>query len=180
MDDMSDTIELFEHPTDWLPEYARGQVPDADEIERHLAACPRCREELELLRALAGAVPETMSEAERELVYSRIRERRRVSGSWLAGAWKVAAAIALVLSGVGIWQIVVAGEASGEWNPAMAMSGWEEEIEDLGVEDGDVLLALAYTPDRREVMWEDLTGLEPEELENLDPDQLVGPWEEEK
>jgi len=177
---MSDTIELFEHPTDWLPEYARGQVPDADEIERHLLACPECREELELLRVLAETSPETMSEAERDLVYGRIRERRRMAGSWLAGAWKVAAAIALVVSGLGVWQIVVAGESGGDWNPAMAMSGWEEEIQDLGVEDGDVILALAYTPDGRDVMWEDLTGLEPEELENLDPEQLVGPWEEEK
>ena len=177
---MSDTIELFDHPTDWLPEYVRGQVQDAHEIERHLAACSRCREELELLRVLAEAPPGAMSEAERELVYGLIRERRRVAGSWLAGAWKVAAAIALVVSGVGIWQIVATGEASDEWSPAVAMSGWEAEIEDLGVGASDVILALAYAQDRGDGMGTSLADLDPEDLESLEPEEIVAPWEEEQ
>ena len=83
-------------------------------------------------------------------------------------------------SGVGIWQIVAASSAAGEWNPAVAMSGWEEDIEDLGIGAGDVWLALAYAPDRRDATWEDLADLDPEDLASLDPDELVGPWEEDQ
>lgn len=171
----------MEHPTDRLVEYVRGTAPDGTEIERHLARCARCREELEIVRALAAVPLERLSDGERRFAYSEFRRRRETGTNWLSAAWKVAAAVALVATGVGIWRIADVSSVGGDdWNPSRALAGWEQEVEDLGVGAGVVSLALAYGPERSYANWEELAQLDPEELARLDPEELVGPWEEEE
>lgn len=177
---MSDTSPHADHPTDLLPDYVRGQVDGSETIERHLAECDACRVELEVLRALTGSQGEGMTAAEREFVYGRFARRRRETGEWLSVTWKIAAAIALLLTGVGVWQIVRTGGETGEWDPEVALDAWEEDLADLQPGVGEVRLALGLgfvslegespesTWEEFEVPWE----------EGIDPIDLVAPWEE--
>ncbi|MGH7541008.1 MAG: zf-HC2 domain-containing protein, partial [Gemmatimonadota bacterium] len=133
-----------DHPTDALPDYVRGEAADAGAIERHLARCGECRDEVTLLRTLAAAPRLALTARERERGFEAFRraavgeERasrgsragRRGSGgpdTWRSTAWKIAAAIALLLTGYGAWRAVqVGGDAGGvAWNPQAAIDAWE-------------------------------------------------------
>lgn len=176
---MSDISLQADHPTDTLPDYARGRVEDAEPIERHLAECRACRVELEILRALADSEAEGMTAAEREFVYDRFARRRRETASWLAATWKIAAAIALLLTGVGVWQIVRTGGGAGDWNPQLVLDAWEEDLADLQPAVGEVRLALGFVSLDGEALeaWEEF-DVPWEEMEGVDPIDLVAPWEE--
>lgn len=171
------------HPVDALPEYARGVADDPGSIERHLAECASCRAELELVRALSEAAPGSLSDVERERVWRGFETRRRaVSGrrrgsppatgpagpAWLRVTWRAAAAIALLLGGLGVWQ-VRSGTDSTDWSPELALEGWEEELAELDVPAGEVRLAFGL---RDDPAWQDLT--------EVNPWDLPAPWEEER
>lgn len=169
---MKDMREV-EQASEWLPEYVRGKAPDEAQVERLLAEDSGAREEVEILRALAEAGVEPMSRAEREYVFEEFRRSRRVSGTWLSAAWKIAAAIALLLTGVGVWQIATVS-VNGEWDPTLAIEGWQADLEDLQPAATDVILALGYDVEPV-VPWAPW-----DEAGSLDPDELVGPWEVER
>lgn len=63
---------------------------------------------------------------------------------WLSAAWKVAAAAAVVAMGLGVWQVNRHAGAADEWNPAAAIRGWEEDLEDLRPAPEEVRAALGY------------------------------------
>lgn len=180
---MSDIRQHADHLTDALPEYARGRMeaPDAiAAIERHLSECDACRVELEILRALADAPLAVMTDAEREYAYGRFAERRRETRGWLAATWKIAAAIALLMTGVGVWQVVRAGGETGEWNPQFVLDAWEEDLADLQPGVGELGLALGFVSLEGEALggpWEEF-GVPWEEMEGVDPIDLEAPWEE--
>lgn len=174
---MSESSLHTEHPVDELPDYARGVASDAARIERHLAGCDDCRAELGLLRALGASGPPPLSDMERERVRRAVQERRgaarRRTGPhpWLALTWRVAAAIALLLTSVGVWRVVQEGSAT-DWDPGLALDGWGEEVAELGLEAGDVRLALG-------VGILDDAGLEPS-WDGSDLEELMLPWDQEE
>lgn len=185
---MSETRARSDHPADRLPEHARGAASEAEAraIERHVAACGRCRDELELLRTLAGSSAVTMTAEERERAFEAFQRRRRAvpapgaqSRDWRSAAWKVAAAIALVLTGAGVWRIAEIGGAGAEgraWDPQAAIEGWERDLADLRPDPGAVRLALGvggYEGTELSGPWE--TDVAP-----VDPGELRVPWEEER
>jgi len=160
------------HLHDELPEYARGKAADPVAIEAHLEACVECREELELLRALLEAPGERMTVSERDATFETVLDRAGWTGSgsgWRSAAWKVAAAIAMTLTALGVWQTVRSGEAS--WDPAVAMEAWEADLADLDPAAADVLAALGYEE------GSDYSWLDAQTLSDLDPAELLGPWE---
>lgn len=170
-----------DHPSDRLPEYVRGTSPDPEALEAHLSSCSRCREEVELLRALAGPGP-FLEPGERERLWERAAARGHGAGrgpawrstagpAWLSVAWKVAAAVALVATGFGVWQVNRQAAAGGEgWDPTAALRGWEEDVETLRPGPEDVRLALGYGGEEAEVAWE--------ELDARDAARVRAPWEE--
>jgi len=164
-----------EHPVDELPEYARETSEDPGAIERHLIECESCRVELEILRALEGSGPAPLSDLERKRVYGEF-EARRVPGfgrkagrRWLAATWRIAATIALLLTSVGVWQVLESGGAASDWSPELALKGWSEDLADLDIGPRDVRLAFGAGL-VEEVQWDDLEG--------VDPYDVYGPWEE--
>ncbi len=184
---MSEISLQADHPTDTLPDYVRGRAADAEEIERHLAACEECRLELEILRALADSSITGLNEAEREGVFARVpppppaaRGPGRApalgtSGGWLSAAWKIAAAIALLLTGVGVWQVArVGGEAGAGWDPQFAIDAWEVDLAALEPGPGEIQLALGTG------LLDDPIGVSWDDLEGVDPTELSVPWEEDR
>ena len=92
------------HPEELLAEYVDGTLPSRarDEVERHLAGCERCREEVDLARhareALTGLPPLEPPEGIPLAVRREERQRRSTPAvSWLG---RVAAVVVLV-AGVG-------------------------------------------------------------------------------
>ncbi len=162
-----------DHPIDALPDYVRGGAVETGSIERHLAGCESCRVELEVLRAVHGSGPAALSDMERQRAYRSFEARRTApdsSGSrWLWSTWRAAAAIALLLTGVGVWQVVDRGERVSDWSPELALDGWTADLVELDIGPGAVGLAFGYdTAD--EMLWEDLEG--------VDPYDLTAPWED--
>lgn len=184
------------HPADRLPEYVRGEASDAGAVEAHLAACERCRREVELLRALAAPGPALSPEA-RERAWRGFAAAlpdpaaggaARPAGTggfgagpasaaaepagstWLSSAWKIAAAAAIVVMGLGVWQVNRQAAAGAGWNPTAAIRAWEADLADLRPAPEDVRLALGFEPEGAGVPWEALEGAEPPELRV--------PWEE--
>jgi len=171
---MSESSLHTDHPVDELPEYVRGDACDAARIEGHLAVCDDCRAELALLRALGGSGPPPLSDVERERVRRGVQARRGASRRmgphpWLAVTWRVAAGIALLLTSVGVWRVVQQGSAT-DWDPGLALDGWGEEVAELGLEAGDVRLALG-------VGILDDAGAEPS-WDGSDLEELMLPWDE--
>ena len=173
-----------DHPVDALPDFVRGSVSDAGEIERHLRDCASCREEVAILRALARpAVGMTADESAR--VWSGFASARATPlgagpatgrrSSWISAAWKIAAGFALLFTSVGVWRIVQAGSTT-EWNPDAALDGWAEEVADLELSRGELRLVLGMGL-LDEIALEDgwTMGLSP-----TDVDELTVPWEEER
>lgn len=160
------------HPSDRLPEFVRGEASDHGAVEAHLAACERCRREVELLRALTTPGPPLSPEA-RERAWRGFAAALPASGAggtWLSPVWKVAAAAAVVVMGLGIWQANRHAAAGGGWDPATAMRAWEADLADLRPEPEEVRLALGFEAEGGAVPWEALEGPEPPEIEV--------PWEE--
>ncbi len=166
-----------EHPVDRLPDYARGGAPDHEAIEHHLRSCASCRLELELLRAMA-VEPEPLSDIERERVYRGVAAARggggRVAGRvWTSHVWKVAAAVALLLTSVGVLEVIERAPVPG-WDPQVALEGWEDEIADLGVSEGEIRLALGVGGLEDPAVSLPWDGFESEGGE------MVPPWEEDR
>jgi hypothetical protein len=172
---MSEISLHTDHPTDALPDYARGRADNPEAIERHLAECEACCVELEILRALADAPVAEMTAAEREYAYQRFAQRRRDTGGWLSATWKIAAAIALLLTGVGVWQVFKTGGDASDWNPQLVLDAWEEDLADLQPGVGEVQLALGFVSLDGEQF-----GVPWEEMEGIDPIDLAAPWEEDR
>ena len=177
-----------DHPVDELPDHLRGRGTDAAAIERHLAGCASCRSELELLAALEEASPAPLGDAERERVFRALAApgsdganaappggaaHGRASGGqrWLSVTWRLAAGIALVLTSVGVLRIVQEG-ATPDWDPALALEGWGEEVADLGLGAGDVRLALGVG------LLDDPTADLAYDEATADLEGLTLPWEE--
>jgi len=161
------------HPTDALPEYARGVATETAALERHLAVCEACRVELEVLRALHESGPTPLSDLERQRVYRSFEAKRARTTvralQWRPATWKAAASLTLLLGSVGVWQAVQGREESADWSPELALDGWSEDLADLDVGPGAVRLAFGVgTGD--EILWEALDG--------VDPYDLAAPWEE--
>lgn len=161
------------HVSDRLPEHARGELPpgERERVEAHLRLCAACREEADVVSLLAAAPLPQLAGAERVRVYGEVARRRGSSPSgWRGVAWKAAAAIALLLTGFGVWRVAGQGEASATWSPAPALAALERDVEelDLGVE--EVRLALgAPEPEEGLAAWPTL-GEEP-------PFDAALPWE---
>ncbi len=174
---MSELSPQTEHPADMLPDYVRGRAENPGAIERHLAECETCRSELEILRALAEAPLADMTELERQRAYGQFARRRTASGGWQVAAWRIAAAIALLLTGVGVWQIFKTGGLEETWDPQIVLEAWEDDLADLQLSAGEVTLALGYgemTTDGLGVPWDELEAVD------LDPIDLAAPWEEDR
>lgn len=176
---MDSTREGREHPVDALPEYVRGTAAEADHIGRHLESCPACREQAEVLRALASAPAPGLAPEERERLLAAIdppaglpasRPRTGPAG-WRSVGWKVAATIALAATGFGVWQVNrTASRAGGAWDPAAAVAAWEEDLADLRPDPADVQVALGVDPDG-------VVDLDWDELEPVDAGAVRGSWE---
>lgn len=160
------------HPVDVLPEYVRGAAPDPEAVRRHLAACEDCRREAELLRSLADAPVPRLTPRERERVFAAVGAPGRRGGSWRSAAWKVAAAIALLATGLAVWQVNRVAPRPGEWDPAEAVRAWEADLADLRPDSADVRIALGYDPDGPAIPWG--------ELEPADAAEVDAPWEEDR
>ncbi|MCG8469814.1 MAG: zf-HC2 domain-containing protein [Gemmatimonadetes bacterium] len=182
---MSETGLRDDHPVDALPDYVRGGVADPAELEAHLAECEACRVEVEVLRALEDSDPAPLSDVERRRVYHGFEKRRAAGGAprrpafvapsggpttvgprWLTATWRAAATIALLLTGIGVWQVVQRGETATDWSPELALEGWGRDLAELDVEPNAVRMAFGL---ESEVAWEDL---------DVDPFDLATPWEE--
>lgn len=168
-EEMDERFSAEEHPTDLLPEYVRGEAPEAEAIRRHLAGCARCRLEAEVVGALAEGPEARLTAEERERIFLRLPRRPSPRDAWPSVAWKVAAAVALLAVGFGTWQVNRAA-SGGEWDPAVALRGWEEELVALGPGPEDVRLALGFPAEESGATWE--------ELDWADPAEAVVPWEE--
>ena len=166
-------------PVDALPDYVRGASPESEAIERHLADCEACRTELEILRALGSSGPDSLTDVERQRAYRGFEQRRaRLEGArggghrpWLVRTWRAAAAIAVLLTSVGVWRVVQQAEMGADWNPEIALEGWAEDLADLEVAPGDVQMAFGSAA-VSEPGWD--------ELEGPDPYDLAAPWEEDR
>lgn len=156
---MSRIAHEGEHAIEALAEYARGTAADPGGIERHLAGCEACRLELKIVRALAAASPEPLTDIERRAAYRSFESRRaggrRIRPAWRARTWRAAAGIAILLTSVGVWRAVDRVPAS-EWNPQAALDGFRRDLDELGMDAGDVRAVLG-------------AGL-------LDDPELGGPW----
>jgi hypothetical protein len=185
---MSGSSLQMDHPIDALPAYVRGTAADRAGIERHLAGCAVCRDEVEILRALADEGPAPLSDVERHRVY-RAFEARRTEGSaeaptvgapspslprrqsWIAPVWRIAAGVTLILTGAGVWQALQPGGSAQDWNPDVAIEGWAEDLAELDVAAGDVRLAFGLSA-VDDIVWDDLEG--------MDPAGLAAPWEDDR
>jgi hypothetical protein len=165
-----------DHPVDVLPEYIRGGFSGAEEVERHIAGCESCRLEVEMLRALAEPIESPLSDLERARTFRTITARRGVrsggtaGSAWLRATWRIAAAVALLLTSVGVWRVVQAGGAS-DWDPDLAMEGWTQELADIELTDGELRMALGAG-------IIDDPSLDPWAGASVDPGELDVPWEE--
>jgi hypothetical protein len=108
------------HPEELLAPYVDGAL-DASEravVEAHLAACPRCREEVELARRAVGALA-TLGEEPVPLGLTApvlARARRRTEPWWRSQRWAVglAAAAALVVAGALVLPQVLRGPGASQ------------------------------------------------------------------
>lgn len=185
---MSGSSLQMNHPIDALPAYVRGTAADRAGIERHLIACAQCRDEVEILRALADDGPAPLSDVERHRVY-RAFEARQAAGSveapadatpsrggprrrtWIAPLWRVAAGVTLILTGAGVWQALQPGGSAQDWNPDLAIEGWAEDLAELDIGAGEVRSAFGLSA-VDDISWDDVEG--------VDPAGLAAPWEDDR
>lgn len=183
------------HPSDELPDFLRGALSSGRrrEVGAHLAECSTCAEELDVLSLLADQSPPAMTPEERSRVYAGIGFEGRSSGAtgggsdWRRAAWRMAAAIALLITGVGVWQVYLAGSSESGWSASAALEAWEQDVSELAPssEDAEALLAMIDPasgplpdPDFGE---SDLDRVVDGVLDGLDTgviDGIAVPWEE--
>ena len=187
------------HPLDELPDFVHGTLSSDREREilAHAEECPTCAEELDVVSLLAGQPVPAMTVEERSRTYERIAFGRRESGGsgsrlsggtgWRSAAWKVAAAIAVLATGVGVWQVYLTGSSGSGWSATAVLEAWEEDVSELdpSAEDAAALLTFIepesmppaddgfddYELDR--VVEGVMDGFEPGVL-----DGIAVPWEE--
>jgi len=128
-----------EHPEELLPWYANGTLaPEEHErVERHLARCARCREELEVLRAMRREI-KTLDAAPAPGDVVRARVLRAAPGA-RRPAWMPVALAASVA--------VIALQAAllvSLWRPA------EPRYAPLGASPARVTLQVRFAPDATE------------------------------
>lgn len=91
------SFNVNSHAKKWLNAYLDGELPArrARMVSKHLAACLRCRTELEDLKTLQGIVREELHRcspgAVSEAIWPRVKERIRFAspaGVWLRSRWK--------------------------------------------------------------------------------------------
>ncbi len=178
-----------EHVSDQLPDYVRGELTSEQRtrIEAHLRVCRPCAEELDLLAMLEEAPPPVLTAEEREELFSPLAirpERRRAD--WRSGLWKAAAAIAVVATGYGAWQVYLAGGAVGEgWGVAAVLQAWEDDVREIDPSYAEASLLLTYLdPGASELDYAEdvdfeaqMTGL-PDDLDVGVLDGIDVPWEE--
>lgn len=97
--------EAKNHPEDLLPWYVNGTLAgdELELVERHLAGCPRCREEIGFLGFLRDRIQaHGDGEGPGELARARLMRsiRRERYRSWLKPALAVAAAIVIAVQTV--------------------------------------------------------------------------------
>jgi anti-sigma factor RsiW len=186
-----------EHPSDLLPDYARGTLAPARErqVASHLNTCSECADELELLTVLAGQPHPTLTAEERRLIFDRIGFGHERSGGRDPGTslwspiWKVAAGLAFLATGVGVWQVYLAGTSATGWSAAPALEAWEQDVQEIDPSAEGTRALLAFigpsSPELVDGSEADiaLDGVVDEVLDGLDPGVLDGiavPWEEEQ
>lgn len=140
------------HPSDTLPDYAAGRMEDTSAIGAHVNDCAECRREVEVLRALAQEIGTPLSPVERESLYSRIGRPRQGNRAWLTPTWRAVAAVALVATTFGVWQIDRLTRS--DWNPTAVLQGWEADLVDLRLNAEDVQMALGIDIASSETEWE--------------------------
>jgi anti-sigma factor RsiW len=169
-----------DHPVDALPEYVRGDVANKAEIEEHLAGCETCRAEVEVLRLLARPVATPLSDVESVRVYREFESRRIAAGPdlaapgppWLRATWRAAAAIALLLTSVGVLRIVQVG-STADWDPQVALDGWAEDLADIELSAGELRVAFGVGPVNGVALDLGWDG-----LEAVDMGEIEVPWED--
>lgn len=183
-----------EHPSDELPDFLRGALsPERQrEVAAHVEDCPVCAAELDVLSLLADQPAPAMTEAERNRVYDRVGFGRVAStgtsrrSEWRSAAWKVAAAIALLITGVGVWQIYLTGSPEAGWSAAAVLEAWDEDVREFAPSSEDAEALLAFIESAPPVSGVDygrgdLDQVVEGVLDGLDPGVLDGiavPWEE--
>ena len=103
---------------DRLPELLHGRLTAAaaEELRSHLSTCEACSEELELLRALRGALPAGVAIDVSAVVAALPRPQpRRLGGRW--GRWGSVAAVALA-AGIAAVMVIERGPESAPMSSA--------------------------------------------------------------
>ncbi len=143
------------HPTDRLPDYIGGGLSEQERVavEGHVATCPSCRAELELLDALRGGPAPRLEPGEAERLYTPLPRRR---GAWKVGVWRAAAGVVIVLTSYGIWLTTRAGSGSEEtWSADDALAGWDSDLMELQPGVLDLRVALGGNGDP---VWPELAS----------------------
>jgi anti-sigma-K factor RskA len=139
---------------DELAAYALGALEpgEAAELERHLAGCEACREELDWLRPAVQALPESVErlEAPAELrgrLLAQVRSEAGTAGatqrgrsSWMPRGWSLRpatglAALALIVAAVAVYAI--AGGDSGAGGTTTVVAGHAPGVTAEMVSNGD-------------------------------------------
>ncbi len=138
-----------ENVKDLLPALVRGDMPPSlsAEIGAHAATCADCRQEIELLRQLRGAVPVAPTGLVSDIEEALARDRSR--GRWSIG-WRLSAAatIVLALGTAVVWQRVqtplelslFAQDPLAIWPADDALVAGAPMLEDLSEDDLALLL----------------------------------------
>jgi len=157
------------HATDRLPEYVRGRLSDDQraDVEAHLASCPACGEELQILEALRAAPEPRLAPSEAERLYTPLPPGRT---AWRAGVWRAAAGIAVVFTSYAVWLASRTDEEVGRWSADEALAGWETDLAELHPGEMDLRAALGGVGGPA---WLELEGEDLNDLDGLD-----GPSEE--
>lgn len=100
---------MNQHPLEWISAYADGELPAERraQVEAHLDGCTECVRELALIRAMGGAMKQTLQEPVDRSVWGRVHRSITRPIAWL-----------LVIAGVAVW----AGLAAYEWFRAGELS----------------------------------------------------------
>jgi len=147
---MVKTRQRGEHPVELLPWLANGTLEgeERERVRRHVAACARCRAELEFLETLRRGVKACWTgEEPGELGWARVRAsirretefRPRRSRTFLDLRWMAAAAAVLVVVQTGVIAYLTLGPGAG---PAL--------YQPLGAEQQRPVLQVRFRPDASE------------------------------
>lgn len=116
--------QVTQHPDDLLPWYVNGTLAggEREQVETHLQACERCRQEVTLLRAIQAGAQQAPGAVPVEFAWQRLRRdmRRQPSAApRQRSVWQVAmataAALVIVVQTV---MIVNLGQRDDTFSPA--------------------------------------------------------------